>query len=354
MRNIDLVHVGDVCGVGKPTGCRTRGVRGGVRKARRVTPERVGLAVATAPVAPPQPVAVVSHAVEAPVVEGVAEAASVERPDAFGLYLREIGRVPLLTPEQEVKLARRIRRGDALAREHMIKANLRLVVKIARDYETFGVPLLDLINEGNVGLMRAVEKFDPRKGAKFSTYSSWWIKQSIRRALANQSKTIRLPVHLVDRIARLRRAGAQLEKALGREATDEELAEEMGISLRRVRRMKAAVLKPVSLDGTLGVDDDRTVSETVADERVVDAFSALESKGRVDLLNEAVRVLDARELSILRQRFGLDGGPERTLDEIGRGFGLTRERIRQVQNEALLKLRKVIERAEALPLSDAA
>ena len=153
---------------------------------------------------------------------------------AYHLYLREIGQTPLLTPQEEIALARRIKKGDRRAREQMIKANLRLVVKIARDYESYGLPLLDLINEGNIGLMKGVERFDPKKGAKLSTYAAWWIKQSIKRALANQSKTIRLPVHLVDKIAKMRRVAMKLQEEIGREPTDEELGEEMGISASRV------------------------------------------------------------------------------------------------------------------------
>src|SRR5213082_4168060 len=159
---------------------------------------------------------------------------------AFHLYLREIGQTPLLTPQEEIELARRIKRGDKKAREHMIKANLRLVVKIARDYEGYGLPLLDLINEGNIGLMKGVERFDPKKGAKLSTYAAWWIKQAIKRALANQSKTIRLPVHVVDKLLHMRRASMKLQEVLGREPTDDELAEELDTTAARVAELRAA------------------------------------------------------------------------------------------------------------------
>src|ERR1700690_3526937 len=167
---------------------------------------------------------------------------------AIRLYLREIGQVKLLTPVEEIELAAKIKKGDKKAREHMIKANLRLVVKIARDYEGIGLPLLDLISEGNIGLMKAVERFDPAKGGKLSTYGSWWIKQSIKRALANQSKTIRLPVHLVDKISKMRRVGMKLQEELGREPTDEELADEMSMTAARVRQMRLAAIRPASLD----------------------------------------------------------------------------------------------------------
>src|SRR3954466_15407331 len=175
--------------------------------------------------------------------------------DSLQLYLREIGQVKLLTPEEEITLAKRIKRGDKKAREHMIKANLRLVVKIARDYENLGLPLLDLINEGNIGLMKGVERFDPRKGAKLSTYAAWWIKQAIKRALANQSKTIRLPVHVVDKLAHIRRAEMKLREVLDRDPTDEEVAAELGLDAKRVRRYRQASRAPVSLDAPIGDDD---------------------------------------------------------------------------------------------------
>jgi RNA polymerase primary sigma factor len=264
-------------------------------------------------------------------------------------YLREISEVPLLTPDEEVKLARRIRRGDARAREHMIRANLRLCVKIARDYEHHGVPLLDLINEGNIGLMKAVDYFDPTKGAKFSTYSSWWIKQAIKRAVANQSRTIRIPIHLRDRIAQFWRTHAQLHDELGREPTDEEIADEMELPLNRIRKMRRAMLSTISLDAQLGDDDSSTVSEVVPDERSSTAYQDLEHRTRTDLVKELLDRLNDRELTILYQRFGLDGGSEKTLEEVGEVFNLTRERIRQLQNIALAKLRKWIEQREALP-----
>src|ERR1700723_4753375 len=177
-----------------------------------------------------------------------------ESGDALQLYLREIGKTPLLTREEENKLAAQVKKGNKKTRERMIKANLRLVVKIAHDYENFGLPLLDLINEGNIGLMKAVERFDPSKGGKLSTYGSWWIKQSIKRALANQSKTIRLPVHLVDKISKMRRVSLQMSEELGREPTDEERAEEIGISSGKVRQMRQAAIRPASLDAPISDD----------------------------------------------------------------------------------------------------
>ncbi len=266
---------------------------------------------------------------------------------AIKLYLREIGQVPLLTIPEENELAARIKKGDKKAREHMIRANLRLVVKIAHDYEGFGLPLLDLISEGNIGLMKAVERFDPAKGGKLSTYGSWWIKQSIKRALANQSKTIRLPVHLVDKIAKMRRMAMKLQEEFGREPTDEELAEEMGLSPSRVAQMRTAAIRPASLDAPIGDDDTNTFGEVVQDENAADPYAKLEEKTVTSMLQEMVKTLDQREATILRFRFGLDGGNEKTLEEVGQKFGVTRERVRQIQNIALRKLRKKIEKLEA-------
>jgi RNA polymerase primary sigma factor len=266
---------------------------------------------------------------------------------AFKLYLREIGEVKLLTPQEEIELAARIKRGDKKAREQRIKANLRLVVKIARDYEGIGLPLMDLISEGNIGLMKAIERFDPAKGGKVSTCGSWWIKQSIKRALANQSKTIRLPVHMVDSIARMRRAALRLHEALGREPSDAELGEELGITAWRVGRMRMAAIRPTSLDAPIGDDDSTTFGELVRDENATTPYEQLDEKTVTGMLREMLKTLPAREASILRFRFGLDGGPEQTLEEVGKKFGLTRERIRQVQNMALTRRRKMIEKTEA-------
>jgi RNA polymerase primary sigma factor len=261
---------------------------------------------------------------------------------AFHLYLREIGQTPLLTPQEEIELARRIKRGDRRAREQMIKANLRLVVKIARDYENFGLPLLDLINEGNIGLMKGVERFDPKKGAKLSTYAAWWIKQAIKRALANQSKTIRLPVHVVDKLFHLRRAAAKLEETFGREPTDEELAGELDYPVARVRQLRRAAIRPTSLEAPIGDDETNRVADVVKDENADTPYEQLEEKANSALVHEMVETLDSREQAILRQRFGLDGDDRKTLEEIGEQFGVTRERIRQIEEIALKKLRKRI------------
>ena len=265
---------------------------------------------------------------------------------AYQLYLKEIGQTPLLTIEEENALAARIKRGDKAARERMIKANLRLVVKIARDYEGYGVPLLDLISEGNIGLMKGVERFDPSKGAKLSTYSAWWIKQAIKRALANQGKTIRLPVHVVDKLFHIRRAEARLQEAFGREATDEEIASELDTTPDKIRELRTASQRPASLEAPLGYDSDNRVADVVADENAEDPYDELEGKANTAMLREVMKDLDPREVTILRYRFGLDGDDEKTLEEVGRKFGLTRERIRQIQEIALKKLRKKIEKLE--------
>lgn len=265
---------------------------------------------------------------------------------AYQLYLKEIGQTALLTIEEENYLAARIKKGDKAARERMIKANLRLVVKIARDYEGYGVPLLDLISEGNIGLMKGVERFDPTKGAKLSTYSAWWIKQAIKRALANQGKTIRLPVHVVDKLFHIRRAEARLQEAFGREATDDEIAGELDTTSEKIRELRTASQRPASLEAPLGYDSDNRVADVVADENADDPYYELEGKANTAMLREVMKDLDPREVTILRYRFGLDGDDEKTLEEVGRKFGLTRERIRQIQEIALKKLRKKIEKLE--------
>jgi RNA polymerase primary sigma factor len=291
--------------------------------------------------------AIVTPQPEANLVLTERERPSYDGDTAIKLYLREIGQVKLLTPQEEIELAAKIKKGDKKARELMIKANLRLVVKIARDYEGIGLPLLDLISEGNIGLMKAVERFDPSKGGKLSTYGSWWIKQSIKRALANQSKTIRLPVHLVDKISKMRRTAMRLQEELGREPTDDELGAEIGITASRVAQMRLAAIRPASLDAPIGDEDSNNFAEVVQDEAADTPYEQLEEKTVTRMLQEMVKTLDPREATILRARFGLDGGPERTLEEVGEKFGVTRERVRQIQNIALKKLRKMIEKLEA-------
>lgn len=259
------------------------------------------------------------------------------------LYLQEIGRTPLLRPEQEVELAGRIQKGDKEARDLMISSNLRLVVKIAHDYKDFGLPLLDLISEGNIGLIKAVERFDPQKGGKLSTYAAWWIKQSIKRALANQSKTIRLPVHLVDKISKMRKMATSLTEELGREPTDEEIAEEMHMPVNKVAHLKSVSVRPTSLNAPVGDDSDSTeFGEMVGDESASTPFEQLSEKSLQLDIDKMIRDLDEREAKIIRLRFGLEGETPLTLEEVGEIFGITRERVRQLQNMALSKMRKIM------------
>src|SRR6184192_2183636 len=266
----------------------------------------------------------------------------------FGLkrYLQEIGQFPLLTPEQEVQLAGKIKKGDGAARERMINANLRLVVTIARDYANFGLPLLDLISEGNIGLTKAVERFEPTKGAKLSTYAMWWIKQALKRALANQSKTIRLPVHLADKISKMRRVSLQMSEELGREPTDDELGDEIGIASGKVSQLKTVSIRPASLDAPISDDDSTEFGEIVGDEDAQTPFELLRDKNLRNEVGGLLDVLDDREKKIIFQRFGLDGGKPKTLEEVGKKFGVTRERIRQLQNIALSKLRRALSKKE--------
>ncbi|MFC4993034.1 sigma-70 family RNA polymerase sigma factor [Rubritalea tangerina] len=265
---------------------------------------------------------------------------SYDSENSLRIYLREISKTDLLTPAEEIELAEKIKNGDKKARAHMIKANLRLVVKIAQDYANYGLPLSDLISEGNIGLMKAVERFDPEKGGKLSTYASWWIKQSIKRALANQSKTIRLPVHMVDKISKMRRIANMLAEDLGREPTDSELAEELGIPRKKLAMLKQAAQRPASLDAPVQEGETSEYGEIIGDEKAVDPALALESKNMHTELDGLLDVLDEREQRIIDARFGLDGQKPKTLEEVGLEFGVTRERIRQLQNVALAKMRK--------------
>jgi RNA polymerase primary sigma factor len=267
--------------------------------------------------------------------------------NGFGLYLREIGREKLLTREQEVELAARIKCGDRAARERMITANLRLVVKLAADYANLGLPLPDLVSEGNIGLIKAVERFDPEKGAKLSTYAAWWIKQSIKRALANQSKTIRVPVHQVEKIAKIRRLTERLALELGREPTDEELADEVGLSADQISALKSSGIQPASLDAPVGRDDgDTSFGDMISDENAEDPVEHLEEKDAHANLDGWLQVLTPRERDIIKARYGLGGAGTKTLEAIGAKFGLTRERIRQIQVGALRKLRREMARRD--------
>lgn len=257
-------------------------------------------------------------------------------------YMQEITKTPLLTKEEEVVLANRIKAGDQSARDHMISANLRLVVKIAYDYNNFGLPLLDLISEGNIGLIKAVERFDPEKGGKLSTYAAWWIKQSIKRALANQSKTIRLPVHLVDRIAKMRKITAQLADELDREPSDEEIGYAMDMPVNKVAHLKSVSIRPASLDAPVGEDGDTTFGELVGDETEASPLDKLQEKSISNDVKSVIDRLEDREAEIIQLRFGLDGNRPLTLEEVGERFDITRERVRQIQNIAIHKMRRLM------------
>jgi RNA polymerase primary sigma factor len=271
--------------------------------------------------------------------------------EIYQLYLREIGQVPLLSREEELALARLARSGDAEARERLIRGNLRLVVKIARDYEGFGLPLLDLISEGNIGLMIGVDRFDPERGAKLSVYASFWIKQSIRRALANQSRVVRLPVYVYQRLFEVKRLAHSLRETLGHEPDDHELALASGMTARAITRYRTAARRPLALDEPLGEDGDgATAADIVPDEAASTPAEKLDRFQMEALLHEVMCDLSPREALILRQRYGLDGAPHRTLEEIASQLGITRERIRQLQNSALGKLRALLaEREPGVP-----
>jgi RNA polymerase primary sigma factor len=261
---------------------------------------------------------------------------------AMKVYLREIGRIPLLTPPQEIELAAKIKNGDGKARALMISSNLRLVVTIAQDYANLGLPLLDVISEGNIGLMTAVDRFDPLKGAKLSTYAAWWIRQAIKRALSNQSKTIRLPVHLGEKISKVRRVALQMSEELGREPTDDELGEEIGIASGKLSQLKTASIRPASLDAPISDDDLTAFGESVGDEEARTPFELLRDKDLHNEVDGLLEGLDDREKKIISQRFSFDGGKRKTLQQVGKKLGVSRERIRQLENIALSKLRRAL------------
>lgn len=259
--------------------------------------------------------------------------------DPVRMYLKEIGRVPLLTAEEEIELAKRMEQGDEEAKRRLAEANLRLVVSIAKRYVGRGMLFLDLIQEGNLGLIKAVEKFDFRKGFKFSTYATWWIRQAITRAIADQARTIRIPVHMVETINKLIRVSRQLLQELGRDPTPEEIAAEMDIPPERVREIQKIAQEPVSLETPIGEEEDSHLGDFIEDE---DAPAPAEAASFILLkeqLEEVLETLTSREEKVLRLRFGLDDGRARTLEEVGQEFGVTRERIRQIEAKALRKLR---------------
>jgi RNA polymerase primary sigma factor len=257
--------------------------------------------------------------------------------DALQLFLREAGRHQLLTAPQEVELAKKIERGDDQAKQHMIQANLRLVVSIAKNYRNQGLPFLDLIQEGTLGLIRAVEKFDWRRGFKFSTYATWWIRQAVARALADKARTIRMPVHIVERLQKMNRAERTLWTQLGREPTLEEIAEEASLPLQQAREVRAAARASASLDQPVGESDDAVFGDFVAGDGPLPE-EQVELSLRSQALTEALRSLPDRERHVLVLRYGLCDGDPRTLEEIGRRLGLTRERVRQIELDSLKRL----------------
>ncbi|MFW6287303.1 MAG: RNA polymerase sigma factor RpoD [bacterium] len=259
--------------------------------------------------------------------------------DPVRMYLKGIGKVDLLTAEEEVNLAKRIEEGDEAAKQHLIEANLRLVVSIAKKYIGRGMHYLDLIQEGNMGLMKAVEKFDYRKGYKFSTYATWWIRQAITRAIADQSRTIRVPVHMVEKINKLIRVSRQLFQDLGREPTSEELAEEMGLTEEKVREIKKISKESISLETPIGEEEDSNLGDFIKDEETPQPTESVNHILLKEQLDDVLSTLTEREKRILELRFGIGDGRNRTLEEVGREFGVTRERIRQIEAKALRKLR---------------
>ena len=259
--------------------------------------------------------------------------------DPVRMYLKEIGKIPLLTSQEEIDLALRMEQGDEEAKRALAEANLRLVVSIAKKYVGRGMLFLDLIQEGNLGLIKAVEKFDYRKGFKFSTYATWWIRQAITRAIADQARTIRIPVHMVETINKLIRVSRQLVQELGREPTPEEIAEVMGISEERVREILKIAQEPVSLETPIGEEDDSHLGDFIEDQDVQAPAEAAAFELLKEQLDDVLETLTPREKKVLTLRFGLDDGRSRTLEEVGQVFGVTRERIRQIEAKALRKLR---------------
>jgi RNA polymerase primary sigma factor len=271
--------------------------------------------------------------------------------DSLQLFLKDIGRVQLLTAAQEVELAKRVERGDDSAKRHMIEANLRLVVSIAKRYRNQGLPFLDLIQEGTIGLVRAVEKFDYRKGFKFSTYATWWIRQAVARALADKARTIRMPVHVVEKLNRISRAERTLRAELGRDPTVEEISDAVELPPDEVEHIRRSAQTPVSLEKPVGGEEESEFGHFIQDDSQPLPEEVAEVKMRRETLRRILSSLSARERRVLELRYGLDGKRPRTLDEVGRTFNVTRERIRQIENQGLKKLRAL---ADAYSFRDVA
>ncbi len=258
---------------------------------------------------------------------------------AIKLYLREIGQVKLLTPQEEIKLAARIKKGDKKAREQMIKANLRLVVKIARDYEGIGLPLLDLISEGNIGLMKAVDKFEYRRGYKFSTYATWWIRQAITRSIADQARTIRIPVHMIETINKMNRISRQILQETGHEPDAATLALKMEIPEDKIRKIMKIAKEPISMETPIGDDEDSHLGDFIEDGNTLAPAEAALHESMRDVVKDVLDSLTPREAKVLRMRFGVEMSTDHTLEEVGKQFDVTRERIRQIEAKALRKMR---------------
>ncbi|HSK16257.1 MAG TPA: sigma-70 family RNA polymerase sigma factor [Gaiellaceae bacterium] len=271
--------------------------------------------------------------------------------DALQLFLKDIGKVSLLTAAQEVELAKRIERGDHAAKQTMVESNLRLVVSIAKNYRNQGLPFLDLIQEGTLGLVRAAEKFDYRKGFKFSTYATWWIRQAVARALADKARTIRMPVHVVEKLNKIGRIERKLLGELGREPTTEEIARELDLAVEEVEHIRRSAQVPVSLEKPVGDDEESEFGHFLADDHEPAPDEAAETTMRRETLRRILQTLSLRERRVLEMRYGLDGQQPRTLDEVGRTFNVTRERVRQIENQCLKKLQAL---AEAQKLRDVA
>ena len=263
--------------------------------------------------------------------------------DSLRLYLRSIGRVRLLTAEEEVSLAKRIERGDMAAKQHMVEANLRLVVSIAKSYVGRGLTFLDLIQEGSLGLIRAVEKFDYRRGYKFSTYATWWIRQAVTRSLADKARTIRIPVHMVERLNRLVNAQRRLIQQLGREPTDKEIAAELECSPREVREVLRVAQQPISLEKPMGEEEDSALADLIEDASAQSPLELASDALRREDVNRVLASLPRRERQVIELRYGLAGGRALTLEEVGRAFKITRERVRQIENRTLKKLQSLPE-----------
>ncbi|MCL2769943.1 MAG: sigma-70 family RNA polymerase sigma factor [Solirubrobacterales bacterium] len=258
--------------------------------------------------------------------------------DALRVYLRTIGRVPLLSGAEEVELARRIEGGDVAAKQHMVEANLRLVVSISKNYVGRGLALLDLIQEGSLGLIRAVEKFDYRRGYKFSTYATWWIRQSVSRAIADKGRTIRIPVHVVERLNKVVHTERQLLQRLGRDPTPEEIAEALECTAEEVREVQRVTMQPISLEKPVGEEDDASLGDLVEDINAESPFELASRALRRQNLGGVLAALAPREREVIEMRYGLTGGRTRTLEEVGRAFNITRERVRQIETRTLKKL----------------